>query len=166
MKRRIGWVVAIALIWVLLWDNLTLANLAAGVVVGILVLIAFPLPAVERPVEPHLVGVIRLVSAVSIDLIRSNMHFSWLILNPRATFTGGVVECQMSTNSPPLLSTIANIIALSPGMMAVEAAHDPNTLLVHALRLTPDEVRQRVARLERLVTAALGTAADRAAVGR
>lgn len=166
MNRRVGWVLAIAVIWVMLWDQLTVANVLAGLIVGVVVLIAFPLPAVVRGVDPHLIGGIRLWSSVGWDLVVSNLHVAWMIINPRATFTSIVVECEISTDSPPLLSTIANIIALSPGMMAVEAARDPNVMLVHTLTFTPEEVRRRVGLLERRVIAAFGTTDDRQAVRR
>lgn len=164
--RRIGWVAAIATIWVLLWDRFALANVAAGVLVGVLVLVAFPLPVVDRAVQFHALGLVRLATSVVIELVISNLNMSWLIINPRQRFTSEFVECRMYTDSPPLLSTIANIIALSPGMMAVEAARAPNVMIVHGLNLTPDQVRRRVARLERRVIAALGTADDRQALSR
>ena len=69
----------------------------------------------------------------------------------------GIVAVRMRTDSPKLLSTVANILALSPGMMAVAAPDGPPTLYVHLLALDDVvEVRRRVERLERQIIDAFG----------
>jgi multicomponent Na+:H+ antiporter subunit E len=71
----------------------------------------------------------------------------------------------MHTDSPKVLSTIANILALSPGTMAVDATDSPPVLFVHVFTDGDiHDVRRRVASLERLVIEAIGSAADRRAV--
>ncbi len=71
----------------------------------------------------------------------------------------------MRTNSPKILSTVANILALAPGTMAVDATDGPPVLYVHVLAKDDVfDVRRKVARLERLVVEAIGSAADRRAV--
>ena len=56
-----------------------------------------------------------------------------------------------------VLTLIANIIALTPGTMTVDVTPDPPMIYVHFLLLSDvAEARRAVARLERLVVAAIG----------
>jgi|GEM_PF-4843584 len=157
MSRTVIWLLGITVVWVLLWDSVNLANICAGLLVAIVVLIAFPLPRVGPAdgISVHPWPFIKLCSVVLRDLVVSNVVVSLLILNPRSKITSRVVECSVSTESPALLSTMANIIALSPGLMAIQATRLPNTLLVHSLCLDEASVHRRVADLDRLVSAAL-----------
>ena len=71
----------------------------------------------------------------------------------------------MRTSSPKVLSTVSNILALSPDTMAVQATNDPPTLYVHVLALDDIEaVRRKVAQLEAFVIDAVGTNGERAAL--
>lgn len=157
MTRTIIWLAGITVVWVLLWDSITVANVAAGVLVAAAVLITFPLPRVGPAdglqIRPW--PLLKLGFVVVRDLVASNITVSLLILNPRAKISSRVVECPVSAESPAMLATMANIIALSPGMMAIQATNSPNTLLIHSLCLDDAAVRQRVNTLDRLVCAAL-----------
>jgi multisubunit Na+/H+ antiporter MnhE subunit len=62
---------------------------------------------------------------------------------------------------------MSSIIALSPGTMTIDVATDSSVLYVHFFRLDDVEgARASLARLEQLVTAAIGprAAADRSTV--
>ena len=167
MKRYVAYAVGLAVAWVMLWDKVSVANLAAGILVAAVILVAFPLQRVSgrerRSVRP--VALVRLAVAVLRDLAVSNVTVALQILSRNQELHSGIVACRMRTASPKSLSTMANVLALSPGTMAVDAIAEPPTLFVHVLTLDdPLDVRRRVARLERLVIEALGSAADREAL--
>ena len=64
---------------------------------------------------------------------------------------------QVQHPTDAVLTLIANIIALTPGTMTVEVTTEPAVIYAHFLLLEDlDEARRTIARLERLVVAALG----------
>jgi multicomponent Na+:H+ antiporter subunit E len=167
MRRYVWYVAGLTVAWLMLWDQITLANFLGGIIVAATLLAVFPLPPVPsaRRMVVHPVALLRLGGAVVAELLVSNVFMAREILRPRRQLVSGIVRCPMRTDSPKMLSMVANILALSPGTMAVDATDGPPTLYVHALaRSDLGDVRRKVTRLERLVVDALGAPADRRAV--
>jgi multicomponent Na+:H+ antiporter subunit E len=151
----------------MLWDEITLANFLGGLVVAALLLVVFPLPLV--PANRRLVvrpwALCRLAGAVLSELLVSNVYMSQEIVTPNRQLVSGVVRCPMRTDSPKILSTVANILALAPGTMAVDATNRPPVLFVHMLAHGDlGDLRRKVSRFERLVVEAIGSVEDRQAV--
>jgi multicomponent Na+:H+ antiporter subunit E len=160
VRRNIGYAIGIMAAWVMLWDQVTVPNAVAGLVVAVVLLSAFPLRDVRDGdhLTLHPVAFVRLAAAVLWQLAVSTVLVAREVVSPRARLRTGIVGCRMRTSSPKLLSTVANILALSPGTLAVDAVDAPPTLYVHVLSL--DDVigvRRRVARLERQVIEAIGS---------
>jgi len=175
--RRYGFYAAgLAVAWVMLWDRVSAANIVGGLLVAGVLLVIFPLRQVgeDEQVVLHPLAFGRLAASVLGQLVVSNLLVTREVISPNSELLTGIVACRMHTSSPKLLSTVANILALSPGTMAVDAttgsrngggivgADPPATLYVHVLSLTDvGDVRRKVARLERRVVNALGSARDR-----
>jgi multicomponent Na+:H+ antiporter subunit E len=153
--------------WVMLWDEITLANFLGGLAVATVLLVVFPLPPVpaNRRLVVRPLAFCRLVVAVLSELFTSNVYMTHEIVTPDRRLASGVARCPMRTNSPKVVSTVANILALAPGTMAVDATNGPPVLYVHVLsRGDVDDVRRKVSRLERLVVEAIGSVEDRHSV--
>ena len=144
--------------WLLAWGEASVANVASGLVVATVLLVAFP---------PHRratagsgfspLGVARLVLYVLGQLVPSNVLVAREILSRRSRIRTGVLAYPLQHPSEEVLSLMAHVIALTPGTMTVEATRDPAVLYVHFLLLQDVErARRTVARLERLAVAALG----------
>ena len=144
--------------WLLAWGQVSVANVASGVVVAAGLLVAFPphRRAVSGPsISP--VGAARLVLYVLGQLVPSNVLVTREILGRRSRIRAGVLAYPLQQPSDAVLSLMAHVIALTPGTMAVEATSDPPVLYIHFLLLDDlGEARRTVARLERLAIAALG----------
>jgi multicomponent Na+:H+ antiporter subunit E len=168
VRRYVPYAVGLAVAWVMLRDQITLANFLGGLAVAAMLLVVFPLPPVEpaRRLIVRPVALARLAAAVSRELIVSNVYMTHEVVTPDRQLFSGIVRCPMRTSSPKVLSTVANILALSPGTMAVDAADGPPALFIHVLaRVDLGDVRRGVARWEELVVGAIGSADDRRAVG-
>ena len=167
MRRYLPYVIGLAVAWVMLWDQITLANFVGGLAVASVLLVVFPLPPIDPTrrliVRPWALG--RLAVAVFGELLVSNVYMSHEIVTPNRRLVSGVVRCPMRTDSPKVLSTVANILALSPGTMAVDATNDPSALYVHVLADGDvGDMRRKVLRFEQLVIEAIGSANDRHAL--
>ena len=153
---RVGLLVAI---WLLAWGEVTVANVITGVVLAVALLVAFPRRRSAAPegsrVRP--LALMRLVAFVLADLVISNVLVARQILSRRADIRTGVIEHEVHSPSDMVLTLIANLIALSPGTMTVEATRDPPVVHVHFLLLDDvDKAHQMIARLEHLIVAAIG----------
>jgi multicomponent Na+:H+ antiporter subunit E len=154
-RAPVGLVVSLVALWLLLWGDLSVANVASGVLVALGLLAVFPL---ARPAggTHHLVrpvALVRLVGYIAFELVISNLVVTRVILSPRPRTRTGVVACPLRTTSDRMVTVLCNLIALSPGTMMVDVSDD--TLYVHALLLRDlDKVRQDVDRLQRLLLAA------------
>ena len=150
-----GLVVTLVALWLLLWGDLSVANVASGVLVALGLLAVFPLArpaaATRRVVRP--LALARLVGYLALELVVSNLVVARVILSPKARTRTGVVACPLRTDSDRMVTALCNLIALSPGTMMVDVSDD--ALYVHALLLRDlDEVRRDVGRLQALLLAA------------
>ena len=157
--RNTASVVLLVTLWLLAWGEASLANVVSGVVIAVALLAAFP-PQRPSAVRISPTGALRLAAYVLGQLVVSNILVAREILSRRSRVRTGVVAYAVPGASDVLLALIANVIALTPGTMTVEATREPPVLYVHFLLL--DDVanaRAAIARLEAVCRRALREAA-------
>jgi multicomponent Na+:H+ antiporter subunit E len=151
-------VVLLVGLWLLAWGDASVANVLTGTALAGVLLVAFPLE--RRPtsgVRLSPIGVARLMLYVLGQLVPSNVLVAREVLSRRSRVRTGILAYPVQHPSDEVITLIANVIALTPGMMTVETTRDPAVIYVHFLLLNDVEgARRAVARLERLVVAALG----------
>jgi multicomponent Na+:H+ antiporter subunit E len=152
-----GRVVALVVLWLLAWGDVSVANVLSGVVLAAALLVAFPPdegPALGRV---RLIGLVRLVTYVAAQLVTSNYLVAREIVSRRSRVRAGVLAYELQQPSDQVLTLMANVMALTPGTMTVEATSDPAVLYVHFLLLDDvDKARRLVGRLEELAAATVG----------
>jgi multicomponent Na+:H+ antiporter subunit E len=159
VRSSAGFVAAIVAIWLLAWGSLSWANLASGLAVAGLLLVAIPdvrvrahLPRV-RPVPLARLG-LRLVR----DLVVSNLLLSREVVTRTPRISTGIVAVPLPGCSDELLTLIANLLAMTPGTMPLEVTRDPVVMYVHVLHLgSVDAVRREIWSLRDLVVEAFGS---------
>jgi multicomponent Na+:H+ antiporter subunit E len=151
---RVGVLVAL---WLLAWGQVSVANLVSGVLVAGALLVAFPPDARRTGGHIRLVGALRLVGFVARQLVTSNYLVAREILGWTSSVRTGVLAYDVQRPSDQVVTLMANVIALTPGTMTVEATRDPAVLYVHFLLLDDvDKARRAIARLEELAVATVG----------
>jgi multicomponent Na+:H+ antiporter subunit E len=153
-------IVPLVALWLLAWGDISVANVASGIVVALGLLIAFPPQPIGGPrVRLRPVPMARLAGYVVVQLVVSNLLVAREIVSRRSRVRTGVLAHPLREPSDAVLSVMANVIALSPGTMTVDVTSHPAVLYVHFLLLDDvDAARRAIARLERLVVDALGGA--------
>ncbi len=157
MKRHLPLAAVLLVGWFALWGDVSVANLLGGaLVIGILL---FLLPQPPSPWRHRLsaVAVARLAGVLVVSLVTSSARVAMTVIRPTPErLRSGTVEIPLRTSSPLCISTIGNLISLTPGTLTLAATAEPAQLEVHVLGLTdPEEFRASVFRLEDLVVAAL-----------
>ena len=168
--RLSGLLVATTVLWVLLWGNLSAANVVSGVAVGVGVLTIARLPrSVDRDtaVTISTFAALRFIGFFLVKLIESNLVLAREIVTPRNRINTGVVDVPLRTESSLATLIVANVITLTPGTLVLEAEGSPPVLYVNVLHLHDlDRVRDDLLRIEELSVRAFGSAKARAQLER
>jgi len=146
-------------VWVALWQDLSVANVLAGLLVATVVSLVFPLPRLRLATKVHPLHLAVLVLRFLFDVVLASFQVAWLTLQFGRRPKGAVFAANLRSHSDFVLTLVAQMTSLVPGSLAVEVRRHTHTLYVHVLDLGPHDVehfRRRVLAQERRVLLALG----------
>ncbi|MBE1877770.1 Na+/H+ antiporter subunit E [Myceligenerans sp. TRM 65318] len=153
-----------ALLWVLLWGDLSWANVVSGAVLGALVAVAFPLPSLGTAATIRPGALVHLLGRFVTDLVLASFQVAWTAVRPSAPPRGGLVEVPLRTTSELFVATTASLSSLVPGTLVVDLDRAGPTLHVHVLDLTgsggPGAVRDATLALEERLLRAFAPQAE------
>lgn len=147
-RRRWPVVLQTALVWIVLWRDLSAGSLLAGLALGLAV------SAVTGPrISPRsisLTGALKALGSYALSLLVSNLRMARQVL---AVWEGDPVEtvvvCDLETRLESVAFFDANAISFSPGTLTLELSDGPPyRMVVHALGQDAVEVNSEVAELE------------------
>lgn len=166
--RVSGVLVWLTVLWVALWNDVSIANAVSGLAVGGVVLWVAGLPRLldrddrDRALFSPL-RTLHFVGFVFYKLIEANLYLAWEILTPRNRIHIGVVAVPLRTESTVAAMVVANVITLTPGTVTIESLGSPPVLYVNVMHLHDlDAVRRSLLHIEELSVRAFGSAAARA----
>lgn len=159
--RRIvlrAWVLVwLTLVWILLWGNVSGANIASGLVIAAAVTALLPLPPVPIEGRLHLLALARLVALVTWYLLMSSFQVAWLAIRPGPTPRGAVLRTRLNIKSDLVLALAVNIINLIPGSIVLEIDQARRIIYVHQIdvgsRRSVQRFYHQVRQVERLLIA-------------
>jgi multicomponent Na+:H+ antiporter subunit E len=141
------------------------ANVVSGIAVAVVALLVFPLgevPGAGRP-RIHLLPVAQLVGFFLWELVVSNVAMARDLLGPRGRIRTGVIAYPLRVDSDALLTSLANVAALTPGAMPLEVVKGPCTIYLHVTRMHErDKTVRNLARYEELFVRSFGSEEQRA----
>lgn len=152
----VGW---LALVWVALWEDPSLANILVGAAIGTAAVAAVPLtPGEARPaIRPW--PALRLLVYFLWKLVEASLVVAWEVVTPRIRINEAIVAVPIHGVSEGFTTVVANMITLTPGTVVVEVRENPTILYVHVLHFRGVErVRQDVRALEEMVMEAFAPA--------
>jgi multicomponent Na+:H+ antiporter subunit E len=162
--RTVGYVGFLLVVWVLLWGEVSAANVVSGLLVAVLLLVVFPRPRSTTGFVMRPIPTVRFLAFFARELVVSTLVLSREVVSRRSRMRTGVIAAPIHGCSDSLVAVIANLLALSPGTMTVDIATEPSVLYVHVLIFRDlESVRARIARLNRLVVDAFASRDDCAA---
>ena len=137
-RRRtapVQWVTVLwlATVWVLLWGDLSPANVLAGLALGALVTLGLRMAPIEFHGTVHPVGLVRLGARFVVDLVRASFEVSVLALRLGHVPRGAVIRVRLRSHSDLYLTLTAELCSLVPGSIVVEAHRLTGTLYLHVL---------------------------------
>lgn len=152
--------------WLLFWGSLSVANVLSGLAVSALVLVILPetLAGGGRP-RGNPLEMVKLTVRIVSDLVKANVTVARQILSRSSTTRSGIVEIPLPLCSDAVVTFVASVVSLSPGILPVEVMRDPGRIFVHVLRLDDvDKVRREIQSLAAQAVRAFGSAEAIAAI--
>jgi multicomponent Na+:H+ antiporter subunit E len=153
-----AWVLCwLMLVWVLLWGDVSPANVLSGLLVGLLITVLLPLPPVPIEGRLHPMSLLRLVIQVAYYLVMSSIQVAWLAVRPGPPPRTAVLRAHLALKSDLVLALAVNIMNLIPGGIVLEIDQTRRLIYVHVLDVGTDRGVNRfyhqVAEVERLLIA-------------
>lgn len=165
VRRRIPQVLALALVWVLLWGSVSPAAIVGGLLVGAAVTAIFPLPLMPERLPFRPWKLLRLLGFLASDLVVSGVRVSMVTLRHGPRARSGIVGLPLCTGSDRTATTIVAACALSPGSFTLQIDRARHRWYVYALGLhrpgAVERVRRDMMRLQMRVIDAVGSQEDR-----
>lgn len=156
--------IGLALIWMMLWGDLSLGAALWGLAIALLIQVIFPLPDVPELESFRPLGFARLVLVTLWGLTVSSFQVAAKVLAVRRPTRNAIIRVPLRSDSAFITAITAELVTLVPGSVAVDAGD--GWLLVHVFDASTeaaiDAARASVLSTEATVLRAFGTAEDRA----
>lgn len=155
---RLALIAWLTVMWVVLWREVSPANVLSGLAIGIVVIFVFPPHRISD--TRYTVRPLRLLLFIGYffwQVLVSNVVVAREILTPRDRVQAGIVAVPLAASSNLVVMVVANAISLTPGTLTLEVRRDPPTLYVHVLHLNDiDKVRETIWKMQRMAVLAIG----------
>ena len=162
-RPQVQWasVALLTVVWVLLWGDISIANVLGGLAVSLLVTMLLSLPAVDFHGKVRPAAVVYLFVRFIVDLARASVHVALLALDLRTVPRGAVVGVQLRNHSDLYLTITAELSTLTPGSLVIEAHRLTGMIYLHVLDIDayggPERVREDTLALEERVLRAFAS---------
>ncbi|ORB31406.1 Na+/H+ antiporter subunit E [Mycolicibacterium parafortuitum] len=159
------WIVCwLVFVWVLLWGNISAANLLSGLAVALVITVLLPLPPVPVEGRMHPLSTLRLVATVAYWLVVSSVQVAYLAIKPGKPPLTAVLRAHLNVKSDLVLALAVNIMNLTPGNIVLEIDQTRRMVYVHVLDVGSDRTVNRfysqVEQLQRMLVASFERDAD------
>ena len=154
---RVGILVWLTAVWILLWGNISAANIVGGLAVAVLITVLLPLPQVPVAGRLHPLSLAWLVLKVAYYLVQSSIQLAWLAVRPGPPPLTAVLRARLALKSDLVLAVAVNVINLIPGSIVLEVDQARRMIYVHVLDVGSERAVQQfhrqIAEVERLMIA-------------
>lgn len=168
VRQQLPLLVALVVLWMLLWGSIAPLTIVTGIVVALAVTRAFYLPAVELSGRFHPFWFAVFAGRVLAEMAVASFQVALLAIGPRARHRSALVKVDLTTRSDFILTGTALAVSLVPGSIVIEVDRASTVLYVHALGVSTEaeveKARAHVLGLERDLLRAWGSRAEWEAV--
>ncbi|WP_159841335.1 Na+/H+ antiporter subunit E [Nocardia sp. CY41] len=158
---RVGVLVWLTLVWLVLWGDLSVANLLGGLVVAALIMVALPLPRVPVSGRLNPLPLLELVLVSAYYALESSLQVAWFAIRPAPTPVSGVLRVYARTRSDLVLVLWTDVLNLIPGTMVLEIDRRRCVVYVHVLDVGSDAAVDKFFRITRRLERLLMEAFER-----
>lgn len=163
MNRAIA-VVALTVLWLVLWRDPSVANVLSGLVVATVVSTLSTRPGTHHMIRPF--ALVRFAAYFAWKLLEANVVLAREVVTPQNSIHTGIIAVPLPGYDEFVVTIVANAVSLTPGTLTLEATKTPEPVLyVHVLHLRDlDDARHEVLAMAARAAAAFPTSPDAAGV--
>nr|WP_275902045.1 Na+/H+ antiporter subunit E [Brevibacterium zhoupengii] len=158
----------LVVLWVMLWDSVSLMHIITGVIFSFVVTRVFYLPPVVLSGRFNIIHALNYGLWFLYSLIIASVEVAWYAFRRRAVGAGSVIACDLRTSSDLLMTLVADTASLIPGSIIVDSDRASGVLYLHVLDCDSEEkviaAKKLVYHIEELLIKALGSHRDLAAL--
>ncbi|GAB3396807.1 hypothetical protein GCM10027515_00350 [Schumannella luteola] len=164
LVQQLPLLVALVLLWIALWRDVSVLGLVTGAIVAVIVGRTFWLPPVELSGRFNPWRLLVLIGAVAGELVAASVQIARLALSRHGVRGNAVVEVNLRTSSDFVLTLTSIAVSLVPGSIVIEVDRARSKIFLHAIGVTDEagveRVRRQALRMERRVVMAVGSKRD------
>ena len=144
--------VLLALAWAALQGEVTLANLAAGYLIGAAILLLLSKGGVIRSSKGRVISsstasrtgyAIELAGFFLWELVLANVRVAWDVLRWNLAIRPAVLAIPLEVTSDREILVLSMLINITPGSVTLDLSEDRRTLYVHVMHMTSAEASRR-----------------------
>lgn len=158
----------LVLLWVMLWDAVSLMHILTGIVLAFVVTRVFYLPPVVLSGRFNLIHALSYALWFLYSLMHASVEVAWFAFRRRAVGAGSVIACDLRTSSDLLMTLVADTASLIPGSIIIDSDRALGVLYLHVLDCDSEEkiisAKAQVYHIEELLIRAVGSLRDLAAL--
>ena len=153
MRRALHWILPhpfltliLAVVWILLQNDLTAGMAVFGLILGILIPRATAIWWPDQPQAFRIDRMARYAVIVLGDILVANVQVAWIVLTvSNARLKPAWISVPLDLKEPEAITLLAGTITLTPGTVSADLSEDGHFLLVHVLHTDdPDKVRDDI----------------------
>ncbi|WP_040838932.1 Na+/H+ antiporter subunit E [Nocardia brevicatena] len=160
-REKLVWVgvlVWLTAVWVALWGKVSVANVFGGLAVGLVIMVALPLPRVPVRGRVRVLPLIQLAGVSIYYALESSLQLAWFAIRPTPPPIPGVLRVRFRFTSDLVMVLCINLLNLIPGTMVLEVDRERRVVYVHVIDVGSEAAVEKFVRtnrrLERLLIAA------------
>lgn len=168
--RRIEWgvrlhelplLIGLVLLWMMLWQTVSLLSFVSGLIVAFTVMRLFYLPPVELAGRFNVWWALRYLGFFLWQLAVASCQVAWLAVRPGPPPKTSIIAVRLHTRSDFILTMVGLTTSLIPGSLVADIDRFDSTLYLHVLN-TPTQkeitkMRRDALHIERLLVMAVGS---------
>ncbi len=136
----------LAVVWILLQNELTAGMAVFGLILGILIPWATSIWWPDTPQGFRMGKMVAYSFLVVWDIILANIQVAWIVLTvPNGNLEPHWIVVPLELKQPEAITLLAGTITLTPGTVSADLSDEGHSLLVHVLHTDdPDGVRDEI----------------------
>lgn len=160
--------VSLVLLWLMLWDSITVVTVVSGIVLAFVVTRVFYLPPVVLSGRFNVWHALVFGLWFLYSVLHASIEVAWYAFRRKAVGAGSVIACDLRTSSDLVLTLIADTASLIPGSIIIDSDRAMGMLYLHFLDCDSEEklrkAKAQVYYIEELLIRTLGSHRDLAAL--
>ena len=160
--------ISLVLLWLMLWDSITVVTMVTGIVLAFIITRVFYLPPIVLSGRFNVWHAAVFGLWFLYSVLHASIEVAWYAFRRKAVGAGSVIACDLRTSSDLVLTLIADTASLIPGSIIIDSDRAMGMLYLHFLDCDSEEklrkAKAQVYYIEELLIRTLGSHRDLAAL--